>query len=227
MSTPPPPPAAPTAAPTTCPHCNAPVAPDAKFCAQCGATLGTPAPPPAAGAPAVDIRSRVDQDRGALKKLQMLLPGYRGYRIDEDIRAADSLLRRQVADKLLDTIGQIQQVRQALTNANQYGSLNDLALILSDVTVLEGRIRHAEQGYSGISPAIRIKSGDLDKLYQYDYGFVLAADQLRGQLAPLQAAAGGNNAGAIRTEVDRLRGLTGELQNAFQSRMATIEGIAV
>jgi hypothetical protein len=157
----------------------------------------------------------------------MLLPGFRGYRIDEDIRAADSILRREVADKLVDAIAQIQTVRQRLTNASQYASLNDIALVLSDVTVLEGRIRHAEQGYSGISATIRVKSDDLDKLYQYDYGFVLAADQLRGQLAPLQNAAAGNDAAAIRSEVDRLRGLTNQLQNAFQARMTTIEGIAV
>src|SRR5256885_16816857 len=43
-----------------------------------------------------DIRDRVEQDRGLLKKIQLAIPGYAGYRRREDIRAADNLLRIQL-----------------------------------------------------------------------------------------------------------------------------------
>ncbi|EQD65037.1 hypothetical protein B2A_01749, partial [mine drainage metagenome] len=36
-----------------------------------------------------DLRERVDQDRGSLKRLQLMVPGYRAYRQGEDIREAD------------------------------------------------------------------------------------------------------------------------------------------
>jgi hypothetical protein len=197
-----------------------------RFCGQCGAAITGPSPS-AAAPPKVDIRQTVEGDRGALKKLQLLIPGFRGYRLGEDIRDADSILRREVADKLVDAMTQIQTVRQNLVQANQYGSLNDLALILSDVTILEGHIRHAEQGYSGISAPIRIQPKDLDRLYEYDYGFAMAADQLRGQVPPLGAAAQANDAARVSSEVARLRGLVTQLSSAFQARLATIEGIRV
>ena len=44
-----------------------------------------------------DIRNQVDDSRGVLKRLQLLIPGFRGYRQLEDLRVADALLRKQVA----------------------------------------------------------------------------------------------------------------------------------
>ena len=164
-ATAPPPPPAPASATTACPKCGQPIPKGSRFCNACGASI---APPPAAPAtPPVDLRERVDQDRGILKRLQLLVPGYRGYRQAKDIRAADSLLRRQVADKVRNARTTLENARTALTNANQFSALNDLAPLLADLQRLEGEIRHGEQGYTGISPAVRINPQQLDRLYEY------------------------------------------------------------
>ncbi|MCI4345506.1 MAG: zinc ribbon domain-containing protein [Thermoplasmata archaeon] len=230
----------------TCPACHAPLPPGVRFCPQCGAaTTGAvpasmsasssppgPAPPAAAapspgGAAPVDIRQRVTESRGTIAKLQLLLPGFHGYRQGEDARMADELLRKQVADKVHGALGAVQSIRQSLTQASQFGSLNDLAYIITDLQTLEGTIRHAEQGYSGIAAAIRIGASQLDRIYEYDYGFVMASDQLRVAIGPLQAAAGTNDAAQIRAQVDTLRGLVQQLKDAFSARMTTVEGIQV
>ena len=167
--TPPLPPASPAVA---CPKCGAAAPAGARFCNACGSSLfvqsgsstGTSAPP---AAPPVDIRQTVDQDRGVLKRLQLLVPGFRGYREGEDIRAADSLLRRQVADKVKSARTTMENSRAALTNAKQFAALNDLAPLIADLMRLEGQIRFAEQGYTGISPAVRANPPQLDRLYEY------------------------------------------------------------
>ena len=33
-----------------------------------------------------DIRQKVEEDRGLIKKIQLMVPGYRGYRLKDDIR---------------------------------------------------------------------------------------------------------------------------------------------
>jgi hypothetical protein len=231
-----------------CAACGAPLPAGVRFCPQCGAAIGgAPAPPapptsapsppsppaassPSPGAPGaapVDIRQRITDSRGPLQKLQLLLPGFHGYRQGEDSRMADELLRKQVADKVHGSLATVQGIRQSLTQANQFGSLNDLAYIITDLQTLEGQVRHAEQGYSGIAAAVRIGASQLDRLYEYDYGFVMASDQLRAALPPLQAAAAANDATQIRAQVDGLRALVLELKNAFSARMNTIEGIQV
>lgn len=230
---PPPPPPPPTpSGPLACPKCGSVAPQGSQYCNVCGSSLftqagsstGTQAPP---GAPPVDIRQTVDDSRGVLKRLQLLIPGFRGYRQGEDIREADSFLRIQVSDKLKNARTTIENSRSSLTNANQFQALKDLAPIIADLMGLEGRIRHAEQGYTGISPAVRVNPQQLDRLYEYDYGFVEAADQLNETIAPLPSLATGSNGAALQTLVATARGQISQLDQAFKARMQVILGIRI
>lgn len=180
-----------------------------------------------AGAPPVDIRQTVDTDRGILKRLQLMVPGFRGYRQAEDIRIADSLLRTQVAGLVDRTLASLQGTRATMSRLNQYQGLTDLATILSDLQVLAGQIRHAEQGYAGISANVRVTPARLDQMYEYDYGFVQAADQLAAGAAPIQEASAKGDVGALRVTIQDLRNQVQVLQNAFTQRLRAVEGIMV
>lgn len=229
---PPPPPAASPVAPNACPKCGTVAPAGSRFCNVCGSSLfvqdgsstGTQAP---AGSPPIDIRQQVDNSRGTLKRLQLLIPGFRGYRQGEDIREADSFLRIQVSDKLKNARTTIENSRSALSNAGQFPALRDLSPIIADLLGLEGRIRHAEQGYTGISPAVRVNPQQLDRLYEYDYGFAEAADQLNQTISPLPSLATGSNGAALQALVTTARGQISQLDQAFKARMQVIEGIRV
>jgi len=226
MAAPAPSPAA--AAVPTCPKCGAAVSATAKFCPQCGATLGAPAPAASSpGATPIDLRQTVDADRGILKRLQLLVPGYRGYRQAEDVRAADSLLRIQVADKIKNSRATLENTRQALVQANQFGSLTELAPLLADLLRLEGEIRNAAQGYTGFSPAVRITPQQLDRLYEYDFGFAQAGDQLAQTIGGLPALATGPAASSITGVLATARSQVNQLDQAFKARIQAIEGIRV
>ncbi len=247
QATPPPPPPPPPTAPaapagptllTVCPKCGTPAPQGSRFCNACGSSLvvtpqgsstGTQGAPPPAGAGPVDLRDTVDNNRGALKRLQLLVPGFRGYRQAEDLREADSLLRLQVADKIKNARATIESSRSALSNAGQFKTLTDLAPLIADLQRLEGEIRHAEQGYTGFSPAVRINPQNLDRLYEYDYGFIQAGDQLAQTISPLPglAATAAANPGAVPTLIATARGQVNQLDQAFKARIRAIEGIQV
>lgn len=228
-----------------CPACRAPVTPGARFCPACGASLTAPAgagssspgsaptatapstSPSSANAPPVDIRTTVDQNQGVLKRLQLLVPGFRGYRQTEDLRAADSLLRRQVADKVGRARGTVESVRSSLTQAGQFQHLTDLAPLIADLQRLEGEIRHAEQGYTGISPAVRVNTQTLDRMYEYDYGFALAGTQLGDGIEALPAVAGSGDASALGAAIATARGRVSQLDSAFRARLKAVEQIQV
>jgi len=221
----PPPPPPPPASSISCPKCGQPVPAGSRFCNACGATMN---PTPAAPAgPPLDLRENVDQSRGVLKRLQLLVPGYSGYRQATDIQAADSLLRLQVADKIRNARSTLENARTALTNASQFSVLTDIAPLLSDLQRLEGEIRHAEQGYTGISPAVRINPQQLDRLYEYDYGFAQAGDQLSQTVAPLPSLTMSGNSSAVPALLSTARGQVSQLEQAFKARLQAIEGIRV
>jgi hypothetical protein len=185
------------------------------------------AAPTASGAPPVDLRQRVDDDRGIIKRLQLLVPGYRSYREGEDIRAADELLRVQVADKVKNARATVENTRQALVQANQFQALNDLAPLIADLWRLEGEIRAGEQGFTGISPSVRIRPEQLDRLYEYDFGFAQAGNTLAQTVASLPSLAAGPNASQAGTVIATARGEVNQLEQAFKARIQAIEGIRV
>jgi hypothetical protein len=162
-----------------------------------------------------------------LKRLQLLIPGYRGYRQGEDARAADSFLRIQVADKVHRCVLVVQDCRQRMTAAGQFQGLMDLAPMLNDLQVLEGEIRQAEQGYTGISAALKITPAQIDRLYEYDYGFASAAEQVNATLGPLQASSTGTDSAAVQAAISTTRTQVRALDNAFKARIRAIEGILI
>ncbi len=218
----------------TCPKCGAAAPAGSRFCNACGSSLtvqsgsSTGTAPPA-GSPPLDIRQKVEDDRGFLKRLQLLVPGFRGYRQGEDLRAADSILRREAADKVKAARGTIENARAALSNAGLFASLNDLAPLIADLLRIEGTIRAAQQGYTGISPAVRIQPQQLDRLYEYDYGFILAADQLNQSVAGLPAlvAAVPPDGAAVGALLTNARSLLARLDAAFKARIEVVEGVFV
>ena len=157
----------------------------------------------------------------------MLVPGYRAYREGEDIRAADSLLRLQVADKIRNARSTVENTRQALVQANQFSALTDLAPLIADLWKLEGEVRNAEQGFTGISPAVRVNPQQIDRLYEYDFGFAQAGDQLAQTVSALPGLVAGPSASQAGAVIATARGQVNQLDQAFKARVQAIEGIRV
>ncbi len=115
-----------------------------------------------------DIRKEVEEDRGVIKKLQLLFPGYHGYRVNEDLRDADIYLKNELYKKMLNILDEIKQSEQFLTSAGIFNGLEKIGIIRSRIQTLAGEIKHHEAGYSGISPPVRIGKDKISSLYDLD-----------------------------------------------------------
>jgi hypothetical protein len=172
------------------------------------------------------LRERVEDDRGLLKKIQLHIPGFAGYRRREDLRTADNLLRIQIADRLLKVKDRMDSVRGDFTRNYQIAHLEPLGGLIFKVTELEGRIRHAEGGYSGISADIRIEERELNHLYEFDLSLITGIDQLMAKADGLKAAAK-KDAEAVEAGMEDFRGAAELLENTFERRMKVITGTEV
>ncbi len=135
-----------------------------------------------------DIREKVEEDRGLIKKIQLHIPGYAGYRRREDIRQADNILRIYISDQVKTIRGSLENIRDQMAADGRYQGLQTIGNSIFTLQGIEAKVRHAEGGYSGFSPAIRVEEGELDKLYEYDYAMLDALDKAAACMPMIQQA---------------------------------------
>jgi hypothetical protein len=173
-----------------------------------------------------DIRQQVEANRGTLKKLELLVPGLRGYRNKEDIRVSDDLLRNQVADKVDLAKSNLESLRKQMANSGDFTNLGSIGSLIFQLQQFSGEIRHAQQGYSGFAATFQINEDKLDKLYNYDYDFVSAAMQLVDATSPSKLVYDPTNASSILPAINQLSTQVNAFKQKWSIRMEAIENIA-
>lgn len=119
----------------------------------------------------------MNKSLGILEKIELLVPGFHGYKQKELIREDDALVRRKVAN-LLD------EARQTLEQFLLYIKRKDidLALRLDDLRLelmkAAQMIRHAPYGYASLYSRVRIKENELQQILQYDYQLITQAEEV-------------------------------------------------
>jgi hypothetical protein len=171
-----------------------------------------------------DIRQVVDSNKSFLKKIQSIIPGFSGYRQNEDIRVADELLRSQISGILNKGIDSLNLARQSAVNFGKFSSLNYIANSISVLQTFTGDILHGEQGYSGIAPAIKINATLLDRIYEYDFAFVLKCKEIR-ELCDKLVNIGTMMDTDILNNLNSINSTITDAKNAWSRRMETIEGV--
>jgi len=172
-----------------------------------------------------DIRDRVEDDRGLLKKIQLVVPGFRGYRIREDLRDSDRMLRAELAKRLALQRSQLEDARRALVRENPMSkALEEMGGVVNSMKRVEGEILHAEVGYSGISADIKMKDEELNRLYEYDNSMIESLNFIDDALIKVpEMVRSGNDAG-LRDAVETVRTRVDGLESRFKRRKAAITG---
>jgi hypothetical protein len=174
-----------------------------------------------------DIRQQVDDNRGLVKKLQLLIPGLRGYRSKEDLRVSDELLRNEVADRLDKVKENLEKLRKQVASSNDFTNLTVVGSLISQVQTLSGEVRHAAQGYAGWVAPITIDEDKLNKLYDYDYTFVSSVFQLDDATTPGKVTYDSTSPNSIQSSINTISQSVGDIRQKWSLRLEAIEGIAL
>ena len=174
-----------------------------------------------------DIRQRVDEDRGVLKKIQNFVPGFRGYRRREDLRDADRMLRAQIA-------GHLGSVRQGLEDSRSLiiGGWNSKELELlgggiSQLKKVEGQMAHAETGYSGFVADIEVKEDQIFRLYDFDASMIDMIGEMRASLDAIRTSLASRDSVQAQRDILAMRTLINNFESQFDRRLRVITGTEV
>lgn len=173
-----------------------------------------------------DIRTKVEEDRGMLKKIELFIPGFKGYRKREDLRVADSLLRQQLAMRMGEINRKFDNCRDELTRALEIGLMSEIGDITKLSRQVENKIRHAEQGYSNISADIRFEEEELNRMYEWDLSLLQTIESVGKMADELNNAITGSD-GTAGGKMKDIRKALNEFNSIFEKRISIISGLEV
>ena len=157
-----------------------------------------------------DLFETVKGGQDIFKKLLSYIPGFSGYVERTHRRAADKLLRDQVALKYTELARRISGMMKDISDAGQLDFLDELDSIRLKLTTFADRIKNASYGYSGFFDAIKINEKELAQIYAFDAAFFELANQISNGLDNVEAGVGGDGLKAAIRSVDDLARQVGE-----------------
>lgn len=175
----------------------------------------------------VDIRDRIEEDRGLLKKIQTHIPGFKGYRQREDLRDADRMLRAQLSEKISLQRRGLEECRGILIQSPGSKELEMIGGLISQFKKTEGIVSHAATGYSGIATDIGILEDELDRLYEYDVSMLDHMASISASIESLKNALMAADETVIFRDMMNIKARITDFEDKFNCRLRAIEGTEV
>ncbi|AAY81056.1 hypothetical protein [Sulfolobus acidocaldarius] len=114
-----------------------------------------------------------------LEQLQLLIPGYRGYKIKDLIRQDDFLIRQSTIAKLQNTINNLSTIESQIASSNPFSPiLKRIESIISEIRTLIGMIQSSQGGGADIYARYKIQTEQLDEIVKNDLQMISIADQV-------------------------------------------------
>ncbi len=125
-----------------------------------------------------DLREKVEKERTLLKKIELAIPEFRGYRKREDLRIADSMLRDYIARILSDVEKYAKITRENIAGEMMLEEMERIGKIVNQVSKIVSEVQHAEEGYMGLVSDYRVDIEQLNNLYEFDVKLIEESQNL-------------------------------------------------
>ncbi|MBN2385932.1 MAG: hypothetical protein JXB85_02855 [Anaerolineales bacterium] len=168
-----------------------------------------------------DLFELVKGEQDIFKKLLSYIPGFSGYIERTHRRAADKLLREQVALRYMELAGRASRLQVEIGGAGEIALLDDMEAVALKLRTFADRIKNASYGYSGFFDAVKINEKELEQIYQFDTAFFILADQVNNSLDTVEGAIGGDG---LKSAIRAANELARQANETFDRRYQVITG---
>lgn len=166
-----------------------------------------------------DILNRIREEQDVFTKLLSKVPGFSGYLDREDRRSADRLLRETIAARYEELWRRISSLQRDLISQGGIAYVDDLEGAAIKLRQFVDRVKTASYGYAGFFDAIKIRSEELEQLYQYDLWLMSLVDELGRAIDNVEASIGTDG---LPAAIRHLTRLAQESVEAYQKRSEVI-----
>jgi len=155
------------------------------------------------------------------------LPGFRGYKLREQRREADRIVRSYVYDSLEHSRDDLMSSFQTLTDNKLRELIEPMNRLVAKLDRVAEKINRASYGYAGFFDSVRIEEPDLDRMLAYDTQLVDLARKFSEMTTLFRNNLTQNKFDDARNSQLQLDGGIGGLELAFDQRKSVIDGVKV
>jgi hypothetical protein len=168
---------------------------------------------------------RVKSQTGLLEKIELVVPGFHGYKEKEMRRESDKLIRNQIYQKLSDAESSVKDIYRSLVNQGANDTWDDTDHLLARLDRVTERINHSEYGYSGFFDSTKVREPDLDRMMGYDIQLIQMADSVTAAVQGLKDSVDNNRLQDAKGKVNDAMKSVDALENAYNGRKDIIVGV--
>jgi len=169
-----------------------------------------------------DMYDKTTSQMDPLTKLVSKVPGFKGYVERQNRRAADKLVREQLAVRFEELWKRISNLQTDLTGAGKIEFVDDMERAGIQLRTFIDKIRMAPRGYSGLFDAVKINEKELEQLYNFDLGFFDMASELGRGIDNVEASLADD--AALPAAIRNITALAREAVKTFNRRAEVFTG---
>lgn len=168
-----------------------------------------------------DLFDRVTSDQDIFKKLLSKIPGFDGYIEKHNRRMADKMVREKLAVEYEKLWQRLSALQRDLIDQGDLLLVDDLESAAIKLRQFIDRIKTASYGYTGFFDSIKLKTDDLNRVYQYDLDLFNLADSVSTAIDNVEASLGSDGLPAALRNVKKV---TRDCVEAFEKRSEVMTG---
>jgi hypothetical protein len=161
------------------------------------------------------------EQRNWLERLGAKIPGYRGFQDRELRRDVDKLQREHLARELERWKGVARAKARAYADSAKIGALAAFDRLDRKLDGLAQTIRFADYGATGLFDVVKVREGELERLYQFDLALLDEVEGLGGDLTAIPPAGAGDPTAAVEAAIARVQAI----EDQWAGRKNVISGV--
>lgn len=157
----------------------------------------------------------------------LVLPGFRGYKVREQRREADRIVRDHIHDVLARSRDDLTRCFQVLSDSKATELLEPMNRVIAKVDRVAEKVNHASYGYSGFFDSVKIEEPELDHMLAYDTQLMETARKFTDSATQMMDSLNQGKLESARDMEQQLDNALTSLELVFDERKSVIEGVKV
>jgi hypothetical protein len=166
------------------------------------------------------IKKKVEKDskRTLFEKIIHYIPIYHGYKVKENRREADKILREHISNDFDKMNNKLKNIRDTFVEEEIQELWKPIEKSVSLCEMMIQKIRYADYGYAGFFDKVKINENELDRMYEFDASLLDDVNTIREVINDLELGADNPDITLLKKKIKGVQDVLEQLEEKFAKR---------